>query len=111
MVSKLLLTHFLASLWLPESGGEETGGTLLPSSGGLMPKTIDYHDTIQIFSIASALIRISYVVTSMPVCFIFNSLVILCAFQARMALDKGAQAVIFDVSDDANAALEVSVKG
>lgn len=35
----------------------------------------------------------------------------LCAFQARMALDKGAQAVIFDVSDDANAALEVSVKG
>lgn len=27
-----------------------------------------------------------------------------------MALDKGAQAVIFDVSDDANAAAEVSVK-
>lgn len=28
-----------------------------------------------------------------------------------MALDKGAQAVIFDVSDDADAAAEVSVKG
>lgn len=27
-----------------------------------------------------------------------------------MALDKGAQAVIFDVSDDANAAAEVSVQ-
>lgn len=27
-----------------------------------------------------------------------------------MALDKGAQAIIFDVSDDANAAAEVSVK-
>lgn len=27
-----------------------------------------------------------------------------------MALDKGAQAVIFDVSDDANAAVEVSLK-
>lgn len=34
----------------------------------------------------------------------------LCLLQARMALDKGAQAVIFDVSDDANAAAEVSVK-
>ena len=31
-----------------------------------------------------------------------------CLLQARMALDKGAQAVIFDVSDDANAAAEVS---
>uniref|UniRef100_A0A3P9MJM4 RING-type E3 ubiquitin transferase n=1 Tax=Oryzias latipes TaxID=8090 RepID=A0A3P9MJM4_ORYLA len=29
--------------------------------------------------------------------------------KARMALDKGAQAVIFDVSDDANAAAEVSI--
>lgn len=28
-----------------------------------------------------------------------------------MALDKGAQAVIFDVSDDADAAAEVSVRG
>lgn len=28
-----------------------------------------------------------------------------------MALDKGAQAVIFDVSDDADAAAEVSVEG
>ncbi len=27
-----------------------------------------------------------------------------------MALDKGAQAVIFDVSDDANAAAEVTVQ-
>lgn len=30
--------------------------------------------------------------------------------QARMALEKGAQAVIFDVSDDVNAAVEVSAK-
>lgn len=29
-------------------------------------------------------------------------------FQTRMALNKGAQAVIFDVSDDANAAAEVT---
>lgn len=28
--------------------------------------------------------------------------------QTRMALNKGAQAVIFDVSDDANAAAEVT---
>ena len=33
-----------------------------------------------------------------------------CLLQARMALDKGAKAVIFDVSDDANAAAEVSVQ-
>lgn len=31
-------------------------------------------------------------------------------FQTRMALNKGAQAVIFDVSDDANAAAEVTAK-
>ena len=31
-----------------------------------------------------------------------------CLLQARMALEKGAQAVIFDGSDDAKAAAEVS---
>lgn len=39
-----------------------------------------------------------------------SCLLLLCFFtQARMALEKGAQAVIFDVSDDAKAAAEVSI--
>lgn len=43
-------------------------------------------------------------------CFFFLTVVSpVFLLQARMALDKGAQAVIFDVSDDANAAAEVRV--
>ncbi len=46
----------------------------------------------------------------LSVCLVFNWSLLCCLLQARMALDKGAQAVIFDVSDDANAAAEVSVQ-
>lgn len=43
-------------------------------------------------------------------CSVYNHSLLFCAFQTRMALEKGAQAVIFDVSDDAKAAAEVGVQ-
>lgn len=50
-----------------------------------------------------------YFDTLASISFVFHCILLCCVLQARMALDKGAQAVIFDVSDDANAAAEVSV--